>query len=121
MQHCLCAALEQTNGAAPGECVTWYEVVDEVGHGEERASSVKEVHVKESYERQPQVSIAEIAETAHHTTLQCIRHLHKPTDLPIAKPEEGSFAATRRSRTNLPGCHLLKLLTGQNVAHCASE
>lgn len=61
--------------AAPGKCGTWYEVVDEVGHGEEGASSVKKVHVQESYERQPQVSIAEIAETAHHTTLQCIRQL----------------------------------------------
>lgn len=110
--------------AAPRKCGTWYEVVDEVGHGEEGASSVKEVHVQESYKRQPQVSIAEIAETAHHTTLQCIRQLlpqNKPTALPIAKPEEWYFAATWRFWTNLPGCLLLVLLTGQHVAHCASK
>ena len=41
---------------------TWNEVVDEVGHGKERAGGIEEVHIKESHQRDPQAAAVEVAE-----------------------------------------------------------
>lgn len=51
--------------------LAWDEVVDEVCHGEEGAGRVKEVHIQESDERQPQVTIGEVAEAVAHITAAC--------------------------------------------------
>lgn len=45
------------------------EIVDEIGHGEERAGGVEEVHVEECHERDPQAAAVEIAEAENSSCL----------------------------------------------------
>lgn len=48
--------------------LAWDEVVDEVCHGEKGPRRIKEVHIQEGNQRQPQVSTGKVAEAAANNT-----------------------------------------------------